>query len=234
MRVHFFQHVPFEGPGLLAPWLLTRGHEQAFTRWWAGDPVPSPADYDWLIVLGGPMNVYQDRDYPWLPSERAAVAAALASRRRVLGICLGAQLIADALGARVVQNPEREIGWWPLEALPLAPSAPEARFALPPGERSVLHWHGDTFTPPPGATRLAASRACAWQAFAAGPRVLGLQFHVEMDPATLANLAAACAAELPAGGPWVQSAARISEGAPAHAAACAALLDHFLAALERG
>jgi GMP synthase-like glutamine amidotransferase len=228
MRIRFFQHVPFEGPGLIEPWLQSRGHTLATTRWWAGATAPAPAEYDWLIVLGGPMNVYQHRDHPWLPAEKAAIAAACATGRRVLGICLGAQLIADVLGAKIVQNPEREIGRWPLRADPVASAH---RFALP-GESMVLHWHGDTFTLPPGAIRLGASAACAEQAFAWGERVLGLQFHLEMDPEALGRIAEGCADELAGGGRWVQGAADLARGAREHGAAATALLHRLLLALE--
>lgn len=228
MRVHWFQHVPFEGLGLIEPWLKARGHGITVTRWWAGEAAPVVDDYDWLIVMGGPMNVYQHRDYGWLVSEKAAIAAACAAGKRVLGICLGAQLIADVLGGKVMQNPEREIGWWPVRA---AAEAAGWRYAFPV-EVTVLHWHGDTFTLPPGATRLAGSEACAQQAFAWGERVVGLQFHLEMGGAAVAEIAASCADELAAGGRWVQPADAIKAGAYEHAQAASGLLAKLLAAME--
>lgn len=238
MRVVCFQHGPFEGPGLIEPWLRARGHELTTVRWWAGDLPPAPEAYDWLVVMGGPMNVYQHRDHPWLVAEKAALAAACAAGRRVLGVCLGAQLLADVLGGKVLQNPEREIGWWPVRAAVAGagaagsgPGPAGGRFAFP-AEVTVLHWHGDTFTLPPGATRLAASAACAEQAFVWGERALGLQFHLEMDAAAVAAIAAGCADELAAGGRWVQDAAALASGAREHGAAATALLHRLLAALE--
>lgn len=231
MKVRCFQHVPFEGLGLIEPWLRARGHEISFTRWWAGDPAPEVDDYDWLVVMGGPMNVYQHRDHPWLVAEKAVLGSAFAAGKRVLGVCLGAQLIADVLGGKVVQNPEREIGWWPVRAVPVADHAPGAGYAFP-AHTTVLHWHGDTFSLPPGATRLADSVGCAQQAFAWGERVLGLQFHLEMDAAAVAAIAAGCADELTGGGRWVQSAAALAEGAREHGAAGEALLHRLLAAME--
>lgn len=233
MKVRCFQHVAFEGLGLMEPWLRARGHEIAFTRWWAGDPAPVPADYDWLIVMGGPMNIYQYRDHPWLVSEKAALAVAFATGKRVLGVCLGAQLIADVLGAKVMQNAEREIGWWPVHATPGAPGAADSRYAFP-ARIEVLHWHGDTFTLPPGAVRLAESAACAQQAFAWGERVLGLQFHLEMGAEAVAGIAAGCADELRDRGRWVQTAEELVEGVRRHGEESARLLHGLLHAMEAG
>jgi GMP synthase-like glutamine amidotransferase len=231
MKVRCFQHVPFEGLGLIEPWLRARGHEIATTRWWAGETAPSPADYDWLIVMGGPMNVYQHRDHPWLVAEKAALSVAFAAGKRVLGVCLGAQLIADVLGGKVAQNREREIGWWPLRATALGADAAGGRYAFP-AFTHVLHWHGDTYSLPPGATRLAESAACAQQAFAWGERVLGLQFHVEMDAAAISAIATGCADELKDGGRWVQDAESLVRGAHDHGPAAEALLHRLLAAME--
>ena len=231
MKVRCFQHVPFEGLGLIAPWLRERGHEVSFTRWWAGDAAPGLDEFDWLIVMGGPMSVHQHRDHPWLVAEKAALCSAFAAGKRVLGVCLGAQLIADVLGAKVVQNPEREIGWWPVRAVPVASGAAGARYEFP-AYTTVLHWHGDTFSPPPGATRLAESAACAQQAFAWGERVLGLQFHLEMGAAAVAEIAAGCAGELEGGGRWVQPAQALAAGAREHGPAAEALLHRLLGAME--
>lgn len=234
MRVHWFQHVPFEGLGLIEPWLRARGHEVTVTRWWAGEVAPGVAACDWLIVMGGPMNVYQHRDYAWLLAEKAVIAAACSAGKRVLGVCLGAQLIADVLGGKVMQNPEREIGWWPVQAATEARSGVAGGRYVFPAELAVLHWHGDTFTLPPGATRLAGSEACAQQAFAWGERVLGLQFHLEMGGAAVAEIATVCVDELAAGGRWVQSAETIKAGAYEHAQAASGLLAKLLAAMEAG
>ena len=231
MKVRCFQHVPFEGLGLIDPWLRGRGHEIAFTRWWAGEAAPGVDDYDWLIVMGGPMNVYQHRDHPWLVAEKAALCAAFAAGKRVLGVCLGAQLIADVLGAKVVQNAEREIGWWPVRAVPPEPAAAGSRYAFP-AFSTVLHWHGDTYSLPTGATRLASSAACAQQAFAWGERVLGLQFHLEMDAVAVAEIAAGCAEELKGGGAWIQSPDQLKAGASEHGPGAEALLHRLLGAME--
>lgn len=180
------------------------------------------------------MNVYQHRDYSWLVAEKAAIAAACAAGKRVLGICLGAQLIADVLGGKVMQNLEREIGWWPVRAAEGEAGGKIGGRYMFPAEMTVLHWHGDTFTLPPGATRLAGSEACAQQAFAWGERVVGLQFHLEMGGAAVAEIAASCADELAAGGRWVQPADAIKAGAYEHAQVASGLLAKLLAAMEAG
>lgn len=230
MKVHWFQHVEFEGLGLIEAWLRARGHDMSVTRWWAGEVAGAQAEAcDWLIVMGGPMNIYQHRDFPWLVAEKAAIAAAVARGARVLGVCLGAQLIADVLGGKVMQNPEREIGWWPVRAVA---EGAGSRYAFP-DEVTVLHWHGDTFTLPPGAVRLAESEGCAQQAFAMGERVLGLQFHLEMGGAAVAGIADACADELAGGGRWVQTAETIKTGVSEYAPDASKFLARLLAAMER-
>jgi len=229
MKVHWFQHVEFEGLGLIESWMRARGHEITVTRWWAGETAGAEvAECEWLIVMGGPMNIYQHRDFPWLVAEKATIGAAMARGARVLGVCLGAQLIADVAGGKVLQNPEREIGWWTVRVL-----EPERGLGVPGAEVTVLHWHGDTFTLPPGARRLAESEGCAQQAFALGERVLGLQFHLEMGAGALEEMVKAGADELAGGGRWVQSAEAINEGAYKHAQGATKLLAKLLAAMER-
>ena len=113
MKVHWFQHVPFEGLGAIEEWLLSRGHTLSCTRLYANEAPPvNSHGVDWLIVMGGPMNVYEYRAHPWLRSEKHLIREAITAGKRVLGICLGAQLIADVLGGKVYQNGEREIAIW--------------------------------------------------------------------------------------------------------------------------
>jgi GMP synthase-like glutamine amidotransferase len=229
MKIHWFQHVPFEGLGAIEGWLRARGHTLAGTRFHAGEAPPVNADgFDWLIIMGGPMNVYQYRDHPWLRAERDLIARAVAAGKRVLGVCLGAQLIADALGGKVYQNDEREIGWFPVRSVPDGDASP---FKFPP-EVMVFHWHGDTFSLPPGSRWLAESAGCPHQAFAVGSRVLGLQFHLEMSAADIGRIAEDCGDELtPAR--YVQAVERILTQAKDNVSALV-LLDRLLSALERG
>lgn len=230
MNVHWFQHVPFEGLGQIEAWLIARGHTLTRTRFYAGESAPADAmRFDWLIVLGGPMNIYQYRDYPWLKAEKRLIREAVAANKRVLGVCLGAQLIADALGGKVYQNAEREIGWFPVTAVPEG----EGSVYAFPEETRVFHWHGDTFSLPPGGVWLARSEACECQAFAVGSHVLGLQFHLEMSADDVARIAEACADELTPGA-YVQSRAEIIAGAVNGGGAANALMDRLLTVMESG
>jgi GMP synthase-like glutamine amidotransferase len=194
MRIHCLQHVPFEGPARIADWAARRGHRLAISRLYAGDTLPELDTFDRLIVMGGPMGVADEGRFGWLASEKACIGDAIGAGKSVVGICLGAQLIADVLGAPVFRNAEPEIGWLPIELT-------EAGRALDllhgfPQRQTVLHWHGDTFDLPPGALHLARSAACAHQAFLIGERVLGLQFHLESTPQSVADLCVHCADEI--------------------------------------
>jgi GMP synthase-like glutamine amidotransferase len=209
MRVHCLQHVPFEGLGSIDAWLQSRAAQLSVTRLFEEVRFPGPRDFDWLIILGGPMSVHDESAHPWLVPEKRFIAEAIASSRTVLGVCLGAQLIASSLGARVLPNPEREIGWFPIEPVAAASESPFSPIFQGPME--VFHWHGETFELPPGATRLARSTACERQAFSIGARVLALQFHLETNPASARALVESCPGDL-APGPWVQSESEILRG----------------------
>ena len=178
MNLCVLQHAAFEGPGEIAAWAGQHGHSVSVHHLYRGDFLPRLDAFDLLVVMGGEMNIYQYRDWPWLRAEREFIESALAQGKRVIGICLGAQLIADALGARVFQNVEHELGWLPVTW------TDEARAAFPglPASTTVLHWHGDTFELPAGATRLAASEGCPEQGFVIANKCLALQFHLEVDP----------------------------------------------------
>ena len=235
MTVHYLQHVPFEGLGAVEDWCATRGHAVTVTRLFE-EPLPSRFEGDLLVVLGGPMNIYEEDRFPWLAAEKAFLRGAIADGARVLGICLGAQLLSDVLGGQVLRNPEREIGWYPVELTVEAGMIPG--FDRLPRHFDALHWHGDTFSIPEGAMRLARSEACADQAFAwDGGRVMGLQFHLEETAESLALLVrhAAHGLALPGGDgaeggampPWVSAAAELlSPEAPF--AACRTLLFELL------
>ncbi|MFT8636379.1 MAG: glutamine amidotransferase [Pseudoclavibacter sp.] len=176
------RHVPFEDLGVFAPALAGRGFGIRYLD--AGiDPIMPQtfAEPDLLVVLGGPIGVYDTAAYPWLAAEQDALAARLHADRPTLGICLGAQLIARALGARVTATGRQEIGYGPLTLTP----AGRTSVLAPLDGRPVLHWHGDQFDIPTGAERLAETPGFPNQAFRAGGRVLALQFHIEADPAQI-------------------------------------------------
>lgn len=208
MKVHVFQHVPFEDLGSIRPWLEERAAQIAYTRFFAGETAPALDGIDLLVVLGGPMSVNDEAELPWLVQEKQAVRDAVRREIPLLGICLGAQMIASALGARVYRNAEKEIGWFPVQAV----EAPGASLRFP-AESSVFHWHGETFDLPERAVRLAQSAACANQAFQIGRRAIGLQFHLETTPESARAIAAACRDEL-VPGPYVQSEPEILAAPP--------------------
>jgi GMP synthase-like glutamine amidotransferase len=202
MRLHYLEHSAFEPPSAILDWALARGFDIGATRLYEGEPLPEPPDYDWLVIMGGPMNVYEYAKYPWLAAEHACIRAAILAGKTVLGVCLGAQLIAAATGGRVSRNATPEIGFFPVTEVPDCAGSPFAGFLG--GAMEVLHWHGDTFSLPAGATHLAASAACVNQAFCLGPRVLGLQFHLELDAAQCERMIAIAGDSL-VPDIWVQS-----------------------------
>lgn len=179
LRIHCFQHVSFEGPGCIEDWIGERGHSLGITRLYKGESLPAVEEADWLIVTGGPMSVNDETQHRWLVAEKAFIKRAVDAGKMVLGICLGAQLIASALGAQVYPTNEKEIGWFPVFS-----TNEGSRHSLFESANShpVFHWHGDTFDLPAGATLLASSEACLNQAFSVGERVVGLQYHLEITP----------------------------------------------------
>ena len=202
MRIQVLQHVAFEGPAAIGDWAEARGHDVETTHLYAGDGLPELDSFDFLVVMGGPMNIHDDDEHGWLANERDFTRAAIDEGKIVLGVCLGAQLIADALGASVYPARQKEIGWFQIA---LTDAAQDGLFIGFAPRFSVFHWHGDTFDLPPGATHLARSGITKNQAFLWGDRVLALQFHLEATGESVAALAENCADEI-APGPWVQSA----------------------------
>ncbi len=177
MRIHYLQHVAFEGLGSMESELLAHGHQLSCTHCFANDAWPAQDGFDALIIMGGPMGVYDEATLPWLVTEKQFIKQTVQAGKKVLGICLGAQLLAEVLGASVFRNSYREIGWWPVtRRTDCAGSALASAF---PAEAEVFHWHGDTFNLPEGARLLASSSGCRNQGFVWNERVLALQFHLE-------------------------------------------------------
>lgn len=194
MRIHSLQHVPFEDIGSMASDFRTRDYSLSSTHWYRGDATPDLGSFDALIVMGGPMGIYDEVIYPWLANEKNLIRESIAAGKIVLGICLGAQLIADVLGGKVTRNAHKEIGWLPISVNPAAAAHPIAQiFARYP---NVFHWHGDTFALPPGAIHLASSEGCANQAYVFHDQVYGFQFHLETTPASARALIEHCGEDM--------------------------------------
>jgi GMP synthase (glutamine-hydrolysing) len=192
---------------------------------------PPPVDgFDMLVVMGGPMGVKDTADYPWLVAEKRLIEEAIAAGKAVTGICLGAQLIAEVLGAPVYRNAHREIGWFPVTLAPGADDDPLMRGF--PATFDAFHWHGDTFAIPPGARLLAGNEACAHQIFAYGDRAVGLQCHLESTVESVEALIENCADEI-VPGPFVQNAAVMREGV-GRIGRMRELLDRLLDSLNGG
>ena len=207
-RALIIRHVPFEGPGAIGEWLTAQGYQLDTAHLYRDDHLPDPAQLDWLVVMGGPMGV-NDRDtVPFMHREIDFLKAALAQDYPIVGICLGAQLLAHCLGAPVRYQGYGEIGWFPV-----SPSSDHPLAQLFDDRPPVLHWHGDTFALPDGATALLASAGCANQGFIWQDRVLALQCHPEATPASLNKLCDAEGSDLQPG-KWVQDVDTIRAGEP--------------------
>jgi GMP synthase (glutamine-hydrolysing) len=228
MRIRVFQHVPFEGPANIGEWALTHGHSLDVTKLYEDAEPPGPDEYDLLVVMGGPMNIYEYDKHPWLGGEKRAIARAVEAGRAVLGVCLGAQLIADVLGGLVTANEHKEIGWFETGLTREARAADV--FKHFPDRFMAYHWHGDTFQIPPGAVHAARTGPCANQAFIYGRKIVGLQFHIETSFDSMNALIENCADEIkPA--PFVQDAETMQRQAAEHLPGMRPLLDGLLAAL---
>lgn len=214
MRAHYLQHVAFEGLGSIESWLESHGYALTCTQLFNSENLPSAESIpsiDLLIIMGGPMSVNDEGDYPWLTAEKQFVRQCIEAGKPVLGICLGAQMIAHTLGAKIFQNKEKEIGWLPIYSTSIfsananSNSSPSLSPSSSPSSKSifnfplsttVFHWHGETFDLPSGAIRLAHSEGCENQAFQYGERVIGLQFHLETTPESAQEIVSHCRHEL--------------------------------------
>jgi GMP synthase (glutamine-hydrolysing) len=173
------RHVGFENIGILEPLLRQRKWGVRYLEVGVEElNVHAVQDADLLIALGGPIGVYEEEAYPFIILETAAIAARVSCQQPTLGICLGAQFMAKALGAPVGPGPGKEIGWAPIELTAAGRASPLRHIADVP----VLHWHGDNFGLPQNCENLAATASCPHQAFRQGTNLLGIQFHIETDP----------------------------------------------------
>jgi len=183
LRFHIIQHVSFEGPGYIADWIQNNRHFQSTTNLYNNEKFPLHDSYDVLVIMGGPMGVYDEGRFPWLKTEKQFISEAVLQNKKILGICLGSQLLASVLGAKVYANSEKEIGFMPVVKI-----KNNALFNHFPDTAVVFQWHGDTFDLPLNATLLASSDACINQAFSVNNNIIGLQFHLEVTPDSISDL----------------------------------------------
>ncbi len=207
MRIHYLQHAPFEDLANIWMWAGNKGHSVSSTRLYVDEKVPSISSFDWLIVMGGPMNIYEESMYPWLAVEKKFIRETIKSGKFVLGVCLGAQLVADVLGGRTRRNDHKEIGWFPVVKI----AEGSGYLKSIPSRFMAFHWHGDVFDIPPGALRLAESDGCTNQAFEYDRNVLGLQFHLEASEPSISQLIENCRNDMTPG-KYVQTPDEISRG----------------------
>ena len=175
MRIHFIQHMPFENPGTIADWAKEKNYSTTYTKIFENTDFPSIDSFDMLVIMGGVMGVYEENTYAWMNAEKSFIKKSIKANKKILGICLGAQFVAEALGANVFPHTKKEIGWFEVEKInqhKLTENLPQT-FA-------TFHWHGDTFTLPENAIHLFKTNACEQQGFLYNDRVAGLQFHMEV------------------------------------------------------
>jgi GMP synthase-like glutamine amidotransferase len=201
-------HESFEGPGIILNWARRNNITVSYTRVFLQEPLPEQNSFDGLVIMGGGMNIYEEKKYPWLPGEKAFIQSTLREKKPMLGICLGSQLIADTLGERVFKNESPEIGWFPVTLEEQAMKHPW--FKGLPDYFTAFHWHGDTFKVPENAVPLALSKATSCQGFIYDNHVLALQFHPETDENLIEDMVKNGKDELVAD-TWVQDSEEISE-----------------------
>ena len=209
MKWSYFQHVPFEDPAYIGEWAKIRGISLRKIALYENEPLPSPDSCDALIVMGGSMGATDEQVYPWLKKEKQFIEKALETDMIIIGICLGAQIIASVLGARVFKNAHKEIGWFSVQKAPHTDHMPIGEIL--PESFMAFHWHGDTFDIPSGTVHLAESTACRNQGFVYQNPIFALQFHLESTRSSIEALIENCGSELIAA-PFIQSADAIRQG----------------------
>jgi GMP synthase (glutamine-hydrolysing) len=197
--VYVLQHIAIETPGTIELALQVHSISTRVIRSFAGESVPAEmGNAAGLVVMGGPMSVYEQDQYPFLRAELRLIERALAAHKPVLGVCLGSQLIASALGASVEKGQRKEIGWHPVTLT--AEASTDALWQAVPSSFMGYHWHGDTFSLPQSAVPLASSELTPYQAFRYDAAVYGLLFHLEVTPSIVQDMVTTFADEWRAAG----------------------------------
>lgn len=194
MRIHCLLHAEFEKLGVIENWIHQQGHSMSETHSYRNEKLPTTNEFDMLIIMGGPQSVLELDKYAYLRDEVELAKRAISENKIVLGICLGAQIISVALGAKAEQSPEREIGVYPIQMTRDAEADP--LFKHFPPQFDVMHWHSDMPGMPSGGVLLAKSSGCPRQAFRFGDRVYGFQFHMELTPSLVKQMVEHCRDEL--------------------------------------
>jgi GMP synthase-like glutamine amidotransferase len=213
MKIHCLQHVAYENPGTILEWAALNKHSITYTHFFKKKYfLPTPADFDMLLIMGGYMNVDEEEKFRWLKDEKELIRKSVDAGKKVIGICLGSQLIASALGSKVYKGKEKEIGFFPIHFTQGALSHPLFEHFKNP--YTVFHWHGDTFDLPASATLIASTDVCRNQAFLVGKNVLALQFHFEMNEDTVEGMILHDGNELNEKGSFIATADEIFSNYP--------------------
>ncbi|TDT71871.1 GMP synthase-like glutamine amidotransferase [Hypnocyclicus thermotrophus] len=182
MNIFCIKHVSFEDPGIIENWAIKNNYTFKYIKMYENYKLPNINDIDILVILGGPMNIYEEKQYPFLKEEKTFIKQVINANKKIIGICLGAQLIADLLGSKVVKNKEKEIGWFNVKKV----SNHKFLYNVPT-EFKTMHWHGDKFLIPDKAEKIFESEACDNQGFIFN-NIIALQFHLEMKKENIISI----------------------------------------------
>jgi GMP synthase-like glutamine amidotransferase len=227
MHIHFIQHVPFENPGSIITWATENNYNTSFTKVFEPFEFPSINLPDMLVIMGGPMGVYEEKKYEWLKKEKLFIKRVISANKKVLGICLGSQLVAEVMGAKVFPHKLKEIGWWPVQKI----NNHLLTINLP-ATFTTFHWHGDTFELPHGAIQLFKTAGCEQQGFIYNDHVAGLQFHMELKEDLLYGMIEHEKEEL-VKATYIQSEEEIKEKTPLHISQQQKYMQQFLEAFVK-
>jgi GMP synthase-like glutamine amidotransferase len=205
MRIHCIRHEPFEGLACIEDWISRNNHKLSSTYTYMEQSFPTECAFDLLIIMGGTASVYDSLHKSWYREEKQFLENCLRQGKKMLGICLGAQILASILGSKVYPGRTKEIGWYPVDFT----KAPKNGMSFLPERINTFHWHGDTFDLPEGAVHLASSAVTPNQGFIYSDHIVALQFHLEMTGASLKKIIRVAGKEILQGGDFVQTSEQI-------------------------